>query len=49
MRGNFYRDYSYDLDIRFSYDDEYMHTLNIPASPEGNYTELYLDGTHYSR
>lgn len=49
MRGNFYRDYSYDLDIRFSYDAEYMHTLNIPASPEGNYTELYLDGTHYSR
>lgn len=49
MRGNFYRDYSYDLDISFTYDDEYMHTLYIPASPVGNYTELYLDGTYYSR
>lgn len=49
MRGEFYRDYAYYLDISFVYDDEYMHTLYIPASPDGIYTELYLDGVRYSR
>lgn len=49
MQGSFYRDYAYYLDFSFVYDPTSTHTLQIPASPDGYYTELYLDGNHYYR
>ena len=49
MRGSFYRDYAYYLDFSFVDDPTSTHTLQIPESPDGNYTELYLDSIHFYR
>ena len=49
MQGSFYRDYAYYLDFSFVDDPTSTHTLQIPESPDGNYTELYLDSIHFYR